>query len=167
MHIFCRIVEYGAFGHSIIRETISTVWVPPVVMDSEHAFASKIIGRAGGLAANLRAQILRHGVKGVSTFRRGIRDAVERGGVGEISQEAFCASAGCAGAKLTVSIQTTTLGLLIFARCMGTIRSGGTLFEACLSASATTRLTSLTAAALCRPAKWRRCAAISTVEAPV
>lgn len=105
---FVESFKDGTVGHSITRETIGTVWVPPVVMGNEQAFASKIIGCAGGLAANLRAQILRHGMKGVSTFRRGVRDAVERGGIGEISQEAFCASAGCAGAKLTVSLRTFT-----------------------------------------------------------
>lgn len=105
---FVESFKNRAFGRPYTRETIGTVWVPPVVMGNEQAFASKIIGCAGGLAENLRAQILGRGMKGVSTFHRGIREAVERGGIGEISQEAFCASAGYAGAKLTVRLPTST-----------------------------------------------------------
>lgn len=107
------------------RDTILAVWAPPIVLDDDRAFALHILGGAGGLVAKLRLQILARGLPGVSTFSRGVRDALEGdGSVQEINQDAFRAAATLAGANLTVSIRycrawlwsclTVARGLLCF-----------------------------------------------------
>ena len=94
------------------REAISSVWVSPVAMSNEQASAVHILGGAGGLAANLRAQILCRGISGVSAFREGVRTAAGPGSKGEIDQEAFCASAHRAGVRLTVSAFALVTGFV-------------------------------------------------------